>query len=248
VIQTAIDKDLVIKLFQEGKSYRAICKATGASETYVKQIIFKARKKGILPPAVHLTEEEREERGTDKRLVNVGQTPEEYAEKALAHWEQSPVAVAMTENKAGINRAAGAFVMECIKLGQTVDKRDPEQLMNALYTYVALCTQAGMPMLVKTACLACGLNRQDLNKWRKGEQRASDPRYKEFAEFFEAVVGAGLEASAASGAVDRVLTIWWEKASFRMSENHAPEVEEQNPLGERLSGEDIIAKYQNLPD
>ena len=84
---------------------------------------------------MHLTEEERDERGTDKRLVNVGQTPEEYAEKALAHWQQSPAAVALTENKAGINRAAGAFVMECIKLGQTVDKRDPEQLMNTTLAY-----------------------------------------------------------------------------------------------------------------
>jgi len=243
-----IDQDLVIRLFKEGKSYRAICKASGASETYVKQIIFRARKKGILPPAVHLTEEERDERGTDKRLVNVGQTPEEYAEKALAHWEQSPVAVAMTENKAGINRAAGAFVMECIKLGQTVDKRDPEQLMNALYTYVALCTQAGMPMLVKTACLACGLNRQDLNKWRKGEQRASDPRYKEFADAFEAIVGAGLEASAAAGAVDRVLTIWWQKAYMGMTEAQPQQQEVEEPLGQRVNSEDIVKKYSGLPD
>lgn len=234
-------------MFQEGKSYRAICKATGASETYVKQIIFRARKKGLLPPAVHLTEEERDERGTDKRLVNVGQTPEEYAEKALANWEKSPVAVAMTENKAGINRAAGAFVMECIKLGQTVDKRDPEQLMNALYTYVALCTQAGMPMLVKTACLACGLHSQDLYKWRRGEQRSSDPRFKEFADAFEAIVGAGLEASAAAGAVDRVLTIWWQKSHFNMTEGTGVEAEPEAPLGERVKSEDIIKKYGDLP-
>ena len=234
-------------MFQEGKSYRAICKATGATETYAKQIIFRARKKGLLPAAEHMTEEEREDRGTDKRLVNVGQTPEEYAEKALAHWEQSPAAVALTESKAGINRAAGAFVMECIKLGQMVDKRDPEQLVNALYTYVALCTQAGMPMLVKTASLACGLQRQDLYKWRKGEQRASDPRYKEFAELFDAIVGAGLEASAAAGAVDRVLAIWWQKSHFNMTEGTGVEAEPEAPLGERVNSEDIIKKYGDLP-
>ena len=247
MIHTPIDKEKVIELFKEGKSYRAICQATGATETYAKQIIFQAREKGILPPAKHLTEEERDERGTDKRLKRVGMTPEEYAEKALAHWEHSPAATAMTENKAGINRAAGAFVLECIKMGQMVDRSDPEQLYNALLNYVALCTKAGMPMLVKTATLACGIHKQDLHHWRSGKQKASDPRYKQFADMFDAIIGAGLEASAASGSVDRVLTIWWEKAHFNMIEGTGTEQEQEQPLGERVNSEDIIKKYGDLP-
>ena len=174
-------------------------------------------------------------------------TDEEEAEKSLAHWKHSTVKTAMTEGKAELNRAAGAFVLECIKMGQRVDINDPEALYNALMDYVALCTQAGMPMLVKTACLAIGVSRQNLYNWRTGKNRSSDPRYKQFVEIFESVIGAGLEASAASGSVDRVLTIWWEKAHFNMIEGTGTEQEQEQPLGERLSGEDIVKKYGDLP-
>lgn len=236
-------------MFQEGKTYRAICKATGASETYAKQIIFRARKKGLLPPTDHfLTEEEKEERGTDHRLVNVGQTPEERAKDALANWEKSPLSAAMKESKSDLNRMAGAFVLECIKMGQMVDRSDPKSLYDGLINYASLCTQAGMPMLVKTACLALGINKQDIYNWKDGRQKASDPRYKQFAEMFQSVIGAGLEASAAAGSVDRVLTIWWEKAHFNMTEGTGVEPEQEQPLGERVSSEDIIKKYGGLPD
>ena len=201
----------------------------------------------MIPPAEHMTEEEREERGTDHRLVNVGLTPEERAKNALANWEKSPLSATMKESKADLNRMAGAFVLECIKLGQMVDRSNPQSLYDGLISYASLCTQAGMPMLVKTACLALGINKQDIYNWRDGKQKASDPRYKEFAEMFQSVIGAGLEASAAAGAVDRVLTIWWQKSHFNMTEGTGVEAEPEAPLGERVNSEDIIKKYGNLP-
>ena len=157
------------------------------------------------------------------------------------------MSAAMKESKSDLNRMAGAFVLECIKMGQMVDRSDPQSLYDGLINYASLCAQAGMPMLVKTACLALGINKQDIYNWKDGRQKASDPRYKQFAETFQSVIGAGLEASAAAGSVDRVLTIWWEKAHFNMTEGTGVEPEQEQPLGERVNSEDIIKKYGDLP-
>ena len=111
-----------------------------------------------------------------------------------------------------------------------------------------LCTMSGMPMLVKTCQLALGINGRTFSKWRNGTARGNDPRYREFAELVDSVIGAGMEASSAAGAVDKVLLIWWEKAHFNMIEGTGRETSNNDPLGERKSAEEIAEKYGDLPD
>jgi hypothetical protein len=112
--------------------------------------------------------------------------------------------------------------------------------------YVDLCTKSGMPMLVKTCHLALGLNQATVAAWRNGKTRSNDPRYKEFVQLMDAIVAAGIEAAGAAGSLDRVLTIWFEKAHFGLYEQQGLVVENADPLGEKKSAKEIADKYANI--
>lgn len=169
-------------------------------------------------------------------------------EKMLTNWQNNSMSPMMREDKADLNRAAGYFVTECWKMGQTVNKDNIESLYNGLIRYVELCTQCGMPMLVNTCLLALGMSRMQYSRWKNGTRKESDPRYKEFAEMLESVIGAGMEAAAAAGSIDRVLTIWWQKSHFNMIEGNGQSNERDDPLGERMTATEIAKKYESLPD
>lgn len=169
-------------------------------------------------------------------------------EKMLTNWQNNPAAPSMREDKSDLNRAAGYFVTQCWKMGQTVDKDNIESLYNGLIRYVELCTQTGMPMLVNTCMLALGMTTRTYNRWKNGTNKSSDPRFKEFAEMVESVIGAGMEAAAAAGSIDRVLTIWWQKSHFNMIEGNGQTAEPDDPLGQRMTAKEIAQKYDSLPD
>ena len=223
----------------KGQTYGEIAAHFGTTEKYVKKRFYESRQKA---------------KAAEENKRPVGRPPGSKNKRTLAeeamltNWEKSPLAPAMREDKAELNRAAGWFVAQCWQLGQTVDKNSIESLQNGLARYVELCMKTGMPMLVKTCQLALGLNPQTIAKWRNGTYRSSDPRYKEFAELFDLVIGAGMESAAAAGSIDRVLTIWWQKSHFNMTEGTGETAESSDPLGQRVSTEDIVAKYSDLPE
>lgn len=234
-----MDIGVMRMMHTRGKTYAEIAEHFGTTEQVVKNKFSLTAKKEAEAEA------NKKPRGRPKGSKNKSTIAKE---KMLTNWESSSVSPMMREDKAELNRAAGWFVTECLKLGQKTDKESIDSLYNSLAQYIALCTQSGMPMLVKTCHLALGISRHVFNGWKNGTTKSGDPRYKEFAELVDAVVGAGMEAAAAAGSIDRVLTIWWEKSHFNMIEGNGVENDTASPLGERLSGEDIIEKYKNLPD
>lgn len=233
------DMRIAKQMHTKGRTYGEIAERFGTTENYVKKRFYEEREKA------KDAEANKKPRGRPPGRKNNRTLAEE---KMLANWEDTKLAPAMREDKAELNRAAGYFVAQCWKMGQTVDKDDLESLYNGLIRYVELCTQTGMPMLVKTCQLALGINHSTIARWKNGTLRANDPRYKEFAEMLDSVIGAGMEAAAAAGSIDRVLTIWWQKSHFNMVEGTGATEEKGDPLGQRVSGEDIIKKYSNLPD
>ena len=62
----------------------------------------------------------------------------------------------------------------------------------------------------------------------------------------DAVVAAGIEAAGAAGSLDRVLTIWFEKAHFGLYEQQGLVVENADPLGEKRSSADIQKQYADI--
>jgi hypothetical protein len=228
----------VASMAAKGFTYKQIAESFGTTENYIKKMMYEKRKakeaKENAPP---------KKRGRPPGSKNKRTIAEE---KMMTNWQTSPVNALMREDKADLNRAAGYFVTECLKMGQTVDKENIESLYSGLQQYVALCTQCGMPMLVKTCNLALGIHGQTLTKWKNGTQRANDPRYREFAELVESVIGAGIEAAGAAGSVDRILTIWWQKAYFNMKESDGLSHEKEDPLGDKKSASEITQKYAEL--
>lgn len=233
-----IDIRYVMQLKGMGKTHKEIAERCGTTDKYINKIIYEYRKK-----KKEAAEAPKKPRGRPPGSKNKRTIAEE---KALTNWQVSPMSPAMREDKAELNRMAGWFVTQCLALGQTTDANNIESLYSSLQKYVELCTQTGMPMLVKTCNLALGVNGQTMTKWRNGTQRANDPRYKEFAELVESVIGAGIEAAGAAGSVDRILTIWWQKAYFNMKESDGVAPESNDPLGEKKSASEIQAKYADI--
>ena len=138
---------------------------------------------------------------------------------------------------------------ECWKIGRTVNLDDIDSLYSALQQYVQLCTYYGMPMLVKTCHLALGLSAKTVTSWRNGKARKDDPRYQEFVNLMDAIIAAGIEAAGATGSLDKVLTIWFEKAHFGLYEQQGITIENADPLGEKKAPSEIIKQYAELlPD
>lgn len=228
----------VCSMAARGKTHAEIAAYYGTTKQVIDNMFYKHKKKAEAKAA-----EPQKKRGRPPGSKNKRTLAEE---KMMTNWQNSPMSSLMREDKADLNRAAGYFVTECLKMGQTVDKENIESLYNGLQRYVALCTQTGMPMLVKTCNLALGVTGTTLTKWRNGTQRANDPRYREFAELVESVIGAGIEAAGAAGSVDRILTIWWQKAYFNMKESDGLSHEKDDPLGEKKSAIEITQKYAEL--
>lgn len=228
----------VCSMAARGKTHAEIAAYYGTTKQVIDNMFYKHKKKAEAKAAEPPKKRGRPPGSKNKRTI--------AEEKMMTNWQTSPLAPAMREDKADLNRAAGYFVTECLKMGQAVDKENIESLYNGLQQYVALCTQTGMPMLVKTCNLALGVTGTTLTKWRNGTQRANDPRYREFAELVESVIGAGIEAAGAAGSVDRILTIWWQKAYFNMKESDGLSHEKDDPLGEKKSASEITQKYAEL--
>lgn len=236
-----IDKRIVKQMHTKGRTAREIAEHFGTSTQYIKNIIYNDRKEKTAEALEPKKKPGRPPGSKNKRTL--------AEEKMLTNWESSPMAPAMREDKAELNKAASWFSLQCLTLGKTVDKDNIDSLYNALYKYVELCIQAGMPMLVGTALLAIGVHPQTMARWRNGTQRGNDERYRKFADDFDLLVNGGMEAAAAAGSVDRVLTIWWQKARFNMVEGTGEVKEDADPLGNKKSADAILAKYQDLlPD
>lgn len=226
-------------MHDNGKSYKEIAEKFGTTENYVKKMMYETRKK-----RGELANQPPKPGGRPKGRKNDSTVAKE---QMLTNWQKSSMSPAMREDKSELNKYAGWFVTECMKCGQKVNTSNIDSLYEALAKYIELCTQSGMPMLIKTCTLALGLtNPGTLPGWKNGTIKGNDPRYKKFAELAYAVVGAGIEAAAAAGSIDRVLTIWWEKAHFNMIEGNGVEKTEADPLGERVSNGELLQKYAEL--
>lgn len=221
-----------------GKTYKEIAERCGTTEQNLRNMIYRDKKQ-----REEEAEAPKKPRGRPKGSRNKQKMAEE---KMLANWQNSPLSPMMREDKADLNRAAGWFVGQCWALGQTVDHNSIESMQNALMKYVDLCTQSGMPMLVKTCHLALGLNQSTVTAWRNGKYRADDPRYKEFVQVMDAVVAAGIEAAGAAGSLDKILTIYFTKAHFGYSDQPKVQVEINDPMGEKRSAKEIVESYSAL--
>ena len=142
-----------------------------------------------------------------------------------------------------------AFVtyhMECLAMRQGVDKKDPQDLYNRFIRYLAYCQEHGVIPGSANARLAIGVSARDISDWENGVR--GTPGHQEFAEDFKAVLASINEQAAADGILNPVLSIFWSKAYFGLSDQPKVEVQITDPLGEKRSAEEIADTYKDLPD
>lgn len=234
--------ELIKRYHKQGLTYKQIAQKLGVTEQHVKNAVYRDKKKKEMSKIEEDTEPKRKP-GRPKGSKNARTLAEANFN---LDWKKAPNNQLLREDKAELNRAAGIFVTECWKIGRTTSMDDIESLYSALQQYVQLCTYYGMPMLVKTCHLALGLNPRVIDSWRSGKTRKDDPRYQEFVNLMDAIIAAGIEAAGAAGSLDKVLTIWFEKAHFGLYEQQGIVVENADPLGDRKSATEIQKKYADI--
>lgn len=142
-----------------------------------------------------------------------------------------------------------AFVtyhMECLAMRQGVDKSNVQDLYARFIRYLEYCQAHGVIPGAANAQLAIGISRQDISLWSLG--KGGTPEHKAFADDFKAVMASVNEQAAADGILNPVLSIFWSKAYYGLSDQPKVEVEVVNPLGDKRSAEEIAKRYSDLPD
>lgn len=144
-----------------------------------------------------------------------------------------------------------AFVtyhMEALAMRQGADKHDPGDLYNRFIRYLSYCQEHGILPVAAYARLAVGITSRDINDWESG--RRGTPEHQKFASDFKAVMESMNEQAAAEGILNPVLSIFWSKAYYGLSDQPKVEVQITDPLGEKRSAEDIAKAYTEveLPD
>lgn len=143
-----------------------------------------------------------------------------------------------------------AFVdyhMACLAMRQGVDKTDVPDLYDRFVRYLEYCREHGVIPGAANAQLAIGISRDDISSWSRGVR--GTPEHRAFAEDFKAVMASVNEQAAADGILNPVLSIFWSKAYYGLSDQPKVEVEVVNPLGDKRSAEEIAKRYADvLPD
>lgn len=142
-----------------------------------------------------------------------------------------------------------AFVdyhMACLAMRQGVDKTDVHDLYDRFVRYLEYCREHGVIPGAANAQLAIGISRDDISCWSRGVR--GTPEHRAFAEDFKAVMASVNEQAAADGILNPVLSIFWSKAYYGLSDQPKVEVEVINPLGDKKSAEEIAKHYSDLPD
>ena len=232
-----LDVRTVRKLLEQGKSIEEVAEKYGVT----KQAVYKrlredeARNQGKWATGYGLD-----------RVRGVGQ-----GEHRLVDPKTGLVVEGSGQNATVIGRMGdekvSAFVdyhMACLAMRQGVDKRNVQDLYARFIRYLEYCREHGIIPGAANAQLAIGISRQDVSAWSLGTQ--GTPEHKAFADDFKAVMASVNEQAAADGILNPVLSIFWSKAYYGLSDQPKVEVEVVNPLGDKRNAEDIARKYADV--
>lgn len=150
---------------------------------------------------------------------------------------------AIPENR--IMSKIAAFQIAVQNIAINADDKDMNSMRKCFYAFCALAEATNMKVGNMTAYTAMGINTTTANNWRKGGP-GSTPERRQLIEEVCAVCGATREMLGASGAVNPVLTIFWQKNwdGFRDVTEHV--AYQGDPLGEKQTPNEIAEKYKDI--
>lgn len=238
----------VIELKAEGKTYKQIGKEIGITETYVKQLMFEARKIGKVPP---YQKPEKKEKGKGGRPKGTKTPP--VIEGVIMTDGKPHSLTAYGNNKVlqtiGDERVS-AFVqyhIDMTKMRIGVNKRDVPDLYRRFGEYLEYCAIHNVIPSNSNCYYALGINRFDISHWNSGDGTVEQKR---FAEDITAFFASVHEQGALDGLVNPIYSMWLQKAHDSMIEASKVDAPVDDPYGTKQSAEDIASKYAGveLPD
>lgn len=211
------------ELREQGMTYKQIAQTLNSTEPYIKKVVYRNAHPDKFPKA---------------EVQNV---------KMLTPLRDTLAAFpALKQENQGRATATVDHVMRCMDIGRTVDSENIDSLYNGLKAYVELCYASDFPMTVANLCLCLGVARKTVIAWKDGLAHREDPEFKRFAENAFNIIQSGIEATMATGLLNPVLGIWWEKSHFDMKEADKADTIRDDPLGQSKTAEQIAAEYSDL--
>lgn len=152
---------------------------------------------------------------------------------------------AIPENR--IMSKIAAFQIAVQNIAINADDKDVNSMRKCFYAFCALAEATNMKVGNMTAYAAMGINTTTANNWRKGGV-GSTPERRQLIEEVCAVCGATREMLGASGAINPVLTIFWQKNwdGFRDVTEHV--AYQGDPLGDKQTPQEIAERYHDIID
>jgi len=238
-----LDVRMIRKLMSEGKTVAEVAEKYGVTKQAVYQRIREDdRRKGLYAGKNGSIA------GVDK-VKMIGSGNERLVDPKTGmvvdtHGRTSQVIGRMGDEKVS---AFVAYHMECLAMRQGVDKNDVQDLYTRFMRYLAYCQEHGVIPGAANARLAIGIAPRDITDWENGKR--GTPEHQQFANDFKAVMASVNEQAAADGILNPVLSIFWSKAYYGLSDQPKVEVEVVNPLGDKKSAEELAKRYADvLPD
>ena len=152
---------------------------------------------------------------------------------------------AIPENR--IMSKIAAFQIAVQNIAINADDKDMNSMRKCFYAFCALAEATNMKVGNMTAYTAMGISQSTARSWRTGGT-GSTPERRELMQEIDAVCAATREMLGASGAINPVLTIFWQKNwdGFRDVTEHV--AYQGDPLGEKQSPNEIAEKYKDIID
>ena len=138
--------------------------------------------------------------------------------------------------------------MKAYEISKRANKEDIGSLYACFGEYMQLCANDGIRMGNQGACTALGLSNMTLHYWRTGQQRKSQPEYKEFAEMVYSILSMGRETMIMDGKINPVIGIFWQRNydGLRNDTETQNSSEAVDTSGDRLTATEYLEKYGDL--
>lgn len=179
-------------------------------------------------------------------IVDSPDRPRYYmSEKALAQRRAAAKASQLAKHE---NTERLEFMVQVAKIAEGVNKKDPDSLLEAFHKYLVLSAEMGQKIGNLTAYAAMGVNKSTVDDWYHGQDRASDPRFRELATYVKSMCAAYREQLGLDGKTHPALTIFWQRNFDGLTNEDIVRVSKEDPLGSLRDAKEIAEKYKDIPD
>ena len=148
--------------------------------------------------------------------------------------------------KKGSNAELIAHMIGTRQIAAKANVDDPQSLFDCLMEYLNLCMEQNIKISNMAAYAACGISSTDVRNWERGITRASDKRYKEFAQLLKSICAQYREQAMAENILNPVIGIWWQKNYDGFTDQPVLTDGADSGIETKEDPEEIAAKYRDL--